>query len=86
MIKRTMDDRIAIAVEEGRKPMGRGQAYLDEFMEIRAEKGVKVRVVRPETPEEYHGRPFDRLTIHIFGRCWTIKIPRLFQGFFKRRP
>jgi len=32
---------------------------------IKAEKGVKVKVIRPE---EYHGSPFDRPTIHILGR------------------
>ena len=51
---------------------------VEEWIEV--EKGVKVKVVRPESPEEYHGRPPDRITIHILGRCWTIEIPRLFQA------
>ena len=29
-------------------------------------------------PEEYHRKPSDMLTIHILGRCWTIKIPHPF--------
>ena len=57
---------------------------VEEWIEV--EKGVKIKVVRPERPEEYHRRPFDRITIHILGRCWTIEIPRLFQEFFERRP
>ena len=50
---------------------------VEEWIEV--EKGVKVKVVRPERPEEYHRRPFDRLTICLFARCWTVEIPRLFQ-------
>ena len=33
---------------------------VEEWIEV--EKGVKIKVTRPERSEEYHGRPFDRLT------------------------
>ena len=55
---------------------------VEDWVEV--EKGVKVKVVRPERPEEYHGRPPDMLTICLFGRCWTIEIPRPLRGLLRR--
>jgi len=57
---------------------------VEEWVEV--EKGVKVKVIRPETPEEYHGRPPDRLTIYAFERRWTIEILRPLRGLLKKRP
>ena len=44
---------------------------VEEWVEV--EEGVKIKVVRPD---EYHQRPPDRLTICLFGWCFTVRFPR----------
>ncbi|MCD6312470.1 MAG: hypothetical protein J7L79_01480 [Thaumarchaeota archaeon] len=39
--------------------------------------------MRPERPEEYHERPPDRLTICLFGWCFTVRLPQPIQLFLK---
>jgi len=47
---------------------------VEEWVEV--VEGVKIKVVRPERPEEYHKRPPDRLTICLFGWCFTVRLPQ----------
>ena len=47
--------------------------WIKEWKEIG--KGVKILVERAETPEEYHARKNNMVTILLFGRLITFRIP-----------
>ena len=47
---------------------------VEEWVEVM--EGVKIKVVRPERPDEYHKRQPDRLTICLFGWCFTVRLPQ----------
>jgi len=55
---------------------------VEDWVEV--EKGIKIKIVRWETPKEYHKRPYDKITICFFSRCRTFNIPRLIQKIFKK--
>ncbi|MBW2673605.1 MAG: hypothetical protein JRD89_09365, partial [Deltaproteobacteria bacterium] len=39
------------------------------------EPGARILARRWETPEEYHSRPKDMLTVTLLGRTFTIRMP-----------
>jgi uncharacterized protein (DUF1697 family) len=41
----------------------------------RVAEGASVLIERDETPEEYHRRKNDMVTVLFFGRLFTFKIP-----------
>ena len=41
----------------------------------KVERGVKILTERPETPEEYHARKNNMVTLLVFGKLFTFKIP-----------
>lgn len=44
-----------------------------EWKEV--ERGAKILIERPETPEEYHKRKRNMVTILLFGKLLTFRIP-----------
>ena len=47
--------------------------FIKEWKEI--EEGVKILIERPETPQEYHARKNDMITLLLFGKTFTFRIP-----------
>jgi len=48
-----------------------GPRTVTEWREV--VKGCKVKTQRPETPEEYHARKKDMVSILLFGKLFTMK-------------
>jgi len=52
-----------------------GPLMIEEWQEVT--KGCKVRVKRPEAPEEYHSRKKGMISILFFGKLFTFRFRRV---------